>query len=122
MKKILKHFTWENLGWLFILIASIMIFKSGISKIVATTDMVNGFKFFNLSDYMSLIGFAEVISVIGLYFKLTSKYSVIAVTSIMSGAAAIHLSLMGGSGIMFPVMVGLLVWAGYCLINYSKSK
>lgn len=114
--------TLKNLGWLLTAIASILILKSGLSKIVGTTDMVNGFKFFNLSDYMSLIGFAEVLSVIGLYFKITSKYSVIAITSLMSGAAAIHLSLMGGSGLMFPVLVGVLTWAGYCLLNYSKSE
>jgi len=117
-----KFLTWKNLGWLLIAIASILLFKSGISKVVATTDMVNGFKFFNLSDYMSLIGFAELLAVIGLYFKLTSKYSVIVITSLMSGAAAIHLSLMGGSGVMFPVLVAVLAWAGYCLVNYTKGE
>ena len=119
MKSLLS---WKNLGWLLTAIASILLLKSGLSKVLGTTDMVNGFKFFNLSDYMSLIGFAEVLAVIGLYFKMTSKYSVVAITSLMSGAATLHLSLMGGSGVIAPVLVGVLVWAGYCLVNYSESS
>jgi hypothetical protein len=38
----------------------------------------------------------------------------------MSAAAVIHLSYMGGAGIIIPVILGLLAWTGHCLKEYSK--
>jgi len=37
----------------------------------------------------------------------------------MSGAVALHLSLMGGANFIVPVMLGLFAWAGHCLRNYT---
>jgi hypothetical protein len=38
----------------------------------------------------------------------------------MSAAAVIHLSYMGGAGVLIPIVLGLLAWTGHCLRAYSK--
>jgi len=37
----------------------------------------------------------------------------------MSGAVAIHMSYMGGAGILLPILLGLGAWAGHCLRTYT---
>jgi len=40
-------------------------------------------------------------------------------SSYLSGAVALHLAMMGGTGVMVPVVLGLLVWSAYCLRTHT---
>jgi len=115
-----KYLTLKNLGWFLTGIVTIMLFMSGVSKIVATEEMVKNFTFMNLLPYMALIGVAEVIGVVLLVYPKTSVYGALVISTVMAGAATIHLSLMAGTGLLIPILLGLLAWSGHCLRTYSK--
>jgi hypothetical protein len=115
-----KYITIKNLGWIFTVIVSLMMLMSGTSKIIAAEDVVKNFEFMNLLPYMALIGVTEVIGVALLIYPKTSIYGALLISTVMAGAASIHLSLMGGGGLLMPVLLGSLAWVGHCLRNYSK--
>lgn len=97
-----------------------MVLMSGTSKIISTDEMVKNFTFMNLLPYMALVGVTEVIGVALLLYPKTSIYGALAISTVMAGAASIHLSLMGGVGMLMPVLLGSLAWTGHCLRTYSK--
>jgi hypothetical protein len=51
----------------------------------------------------------------------TSKYGAVLLSSYLSGAAALHLSMMGVAGVMTPIILGLAVWTAHCLRSYSTK-
>lgn len=113
-----KYLTLKNLGWLLISIVTLMIGMSGISKIIATEEMVQNFEYMKLTPYMALVGVLEVIGVGLLVYPKTSVYGAILTSCIMSGAVALHLSLMGGTGMIVPMVLMGLAWGGHCLRKY----
>ena len=115
-----KYLTLKNLGCVFTAIVSLMLLMGGTSKIIATEEMVKNFTFMNLLPYMALVGVTEVLGVALLLYSKTSIYGAILISTVMAGAASIHLSLMGGVGLLMPVLLGLLAWTGHCLRTYSK--
>ena len=115
-----KYLTLKNLGWLLTAIVVLMIGMSGISKVVATDEMVKNFEFMHLTPYMALIGFTELIGIGLLVYPKTSIYGAVITSCTMSGAIAIHMSLMGGVGTMIPFLLGALAWTGHCLRTYTK--
>lgn len=115
-----KYLTLKNLGWFLTGIVTLMLFMSGISKIVATEEMVKNFTFMNLLPYMALVGVTEVIGVALLVYPKTSVYGALVISTVMAGAASLHLSMMGGIGLLMPILLGLLAWTGHCLRTYSK--
>jgi len=115
-----KYLTLKNLGWVLTVIVSAMMLMSGTTKIIATEEMVKNFTAMNLLPYMALIGVTEVIGVALLLYPKTSIYGALLISTVMAGAASIHLSLMGGSGLLMPVLLGSLAWVGHCLRSYSK--
>jgi uncharacterized membrane protein YphA (DoxX/SURF4 family) len=115
-----KYLTLKNLGWVFIILTSFMLLMSGTQKIIGTEEMVNNFTAVNLLPYLALVGVMEVIGVVLLLYPKTSIYGAVLISCIMSAAAVIHLSYMGGAGIIIPVILGLLAWTGHCLKEYSK--
>ena len=114
-----KYLTLKNLGWVITGLVAFMLGMSGISKIIGTEEMVTNFTSMNLLPYLALVGVMEVIGVGLLIVPKTSKYGALLLSSIMSGAVALHLSLMGGENFIVPVMLGLFAWAGHCLRNYT---
>jgi uncharacterized membrane protein YphA (DoxX/SURF4 family) len=115
-----KYLTLKNLGWVFIILTAFMLLMSGTQKIIGTEEMVNNFTAVNLLPYLALVGVMEVIGVVLLLYPKTSIYGAVLISCIMSAAAAIHLSYMGGTGVIVPVILGLLAWTGHCLKEYSK--
>jgi len=114
-----KYLTLKNLGWVLTAIVSLMIGMSGISKIIGTQEMTNNFTFMNLLSYMALLGVIEFAGVVMLIIPKTSKYGAILLSSYLSGAVAIHMAMMGGNGVMLPIVLGLVVWTAHCLRTYS---
>jgi uncharacterized membrane protein YphA (DoxX/SURF4 family) len=115
-----KYLTLKNLGWGLVILTAFMLLMSGTQKIIGTEEMVKNFTFTNLLPYLALVGVTEVIGVALLVYPKTSIYGAAVLSSIMSAAAVIHLSYMGGAGVLIPIVLGLLAWTGHCLRAYSK--
>jgi hypothetical protein len=114
-----KYLTLKNLGWLLTVLVTFMLGMSSISKIVGTEEMVKNFTFMNLLPYLALLGFVELAGVLLLIYPKTSKYGAVLLSSYLSGAFAIHMTMMGGTGVMVPFVLGLLVWSAYCLRTHT---
>jgi hypothetical protein len=117
-----KYLTLKNLGWLFTAIVAFMLGMSGISKIMATEEMVANFTFMNLLPYLALLGIVELAGVVMLIHPKTSIYGAVLLSSYLSGAVAIHLAMMGGTGVLFPIILGLLAWTAHCLRKYTTTN
>jgi len=115
----MKYLTQKNLGWLLTAIVILMLGTSGISKLIATDEMIKNFTYTNMTHYLSLVGALEVAAVVMLCVKKTSLWGAILITSVMSGAVTIHLSYMGGSGVIVPILIGALSWGAYYLRMYK---
>ncbi len=113
-----KYLTLKNLGWLFTALVVFMLGKAGISKIMATQEMIGNFEYLKMTPYLGLVGVLEVIAVVALAIPRISIYGAILVSCIMSGALSVHLSCMGGQNVLIPILIGLLAWAGHCLRKY----
>ena len=114
-----KYLTLKNLGWLLTFLVAFMLGMSSISKIMSTEEMVKNFTFMNLLPYLALLGFVELAGVVMLIIPKTSKYGAVLLSSYLSGAVALHLAMMGGTGVMTPIILGLAVWTAHCLRSYS---
>jgi hypothetical protein len=115
-----KYLTLKNLGWLLTAIVTFMLGMSGLTKIVSAEQQVTNFTAMNLLPYMALVGVMEVAGVVALCIPRTSIYGAVILSSVMSGAVALHLALMGGSGFLVPVVLGCLAWTAHCLRTYTK--
>ena len=113
-------FTLKNLGWFLSGLVAIMVISSGINKVIGTADMVNTFASINMSSSLMYVGILEILSAGLLMYPRTSVYGALGVSSLMSGAVAIHLSYMGGAGVIIPILIGLVAWTGHCLRTYTK--
>ena len=119
MKNILSL---KNLGWVLTSLVSFVLIMFGTSKILGASDSINSFSAIHLLPYLSVVGILEIISVGLLVYPKTTKYGAILITSLMSAAAVIHLSYMGGMGIYLPITVGVLSWVSYYLRNGFKLE
>ena len=116
-----KYLTLKNLGWLLTVLVTFMMGMSSVSKIVGTQEMINNFTFMNLLPYLALLGVVELGGVVLLIIPKTSKYGAVLLSSYLSGAAALHLAMMGGAVVMTPIMLGLAVLTEHCLRSYSTK-
>lgn len=113
-------FTLKNFGWVLTFILTFMLGVSGVSKVIGTEEMVKTFEFLKLTPYMKLIGFSELVGLGLLIYYRTSIYGAVLLSSLMSGAVALHLSLMGGATVILPIWLGVLAWSSHCLRAYTK--
>ena len=107
--------TLTNLGWLLSILVSLMLGKGAIEKIIGTQEMVGNFEYMKLSKYRTLVGVGELLSIALFLIPTTSLYGAILIGSFMSGAVALHLSLMGGNKTSIPFIIGVVVFVGYFL-------
>ena len=110
-----KLFTTNNIGLLLKSLTFFMLGLGGISCIVGTDDMVKNFTFMNLLPYIEFVGVLKLLAIVLLVIPRTSLYGAALVGSIMSAAVALHLSLMGGEGVVTPIVIGSMAWLGYFL-------
>jgi hypothetical protein len=113
-----KFLTLKNLGWLLTAMVVLLLGNSGLSKVMATEEMVNNFAFMNLSPYLGLVGVLEILGIVALSIPRTSIYGAILISCIMSSAVTVHLSYMGGQKVLIPVLIAIFAWAGHCLRKY----
>ena len=116
-----KYLTLKNLGWVLTVLVTFMLGMSGVSKIVGTEEMVKNFTSMNLLPYLALLGFVELSGVVMLCIPKTSKYGSVLLSCYLSGAVAIHMAMMGGTGVMVPFVLGLAVWGAYYLRSCSTK-
>ena len=114
-----KYLTLENLGWLLTAMVSFMLIISGVSKVIGSEEMVKNFTMMNLLPYLALLGVVELAGVVLLIIPKMSKYGAVLLSSYLSGAVAIHLSMMEGAGVLVPIILGIMVWAAYYLRTHN---
>ena len=84
-----------------------MLGKGAIEKIIGTQEMVGNFAYMKLEKYRILTGVGELLGVILLAIPMTSLYGMVLITSFMSAAVVLHLSLMGGAKTQIPLILGI---------------
>lgn len=105
------------IGFALSVLVSLFIFKGSVEKIVGKEEMIKNFEFMHLEEYRVAVGVGELIGAILLLFPPTSFYGLLLITSFMSAATVIHLSLMGGNKSWIPVTVWILTVISYLLRN-----
>ena len=110
-----KYLTLKTLGWILAFIVTYLLGMQGVSKLIHTEEAINNFTFMHLTPYLTWVGLAEVLGVILLLTPRTAFAGAILIGSIMSSAVVMHLSLMGGQGVIVPVALGVLAWVSYLL-------
>jgi hypothetical protein len=103
------------IGWVLSAIVAAMLGKGAIEKIIGTQEMVGNFAYMKLEKYRVLTGVGELLGVILLLFPMTSLYGMVLITSFMSAAVVLHLSLMGGAKTHLPLIIGLLAVISHVL-------
>lgn len=112
-------FTLKTLGWILSGVAALMLGMGAISKISSSEEMVQNFTFFNMLPVMTAVGVAELLAVILLMVPRTSMIGALGVSTMMSGAVAVHFAMLGGTGLFAPILIGVLAWSGHCLRTYQ---
>jgi hypothetical protein len=115
-----KHLTLQNVGWLITGILILMLGQSIIGKLDGS--MTANFQFMHLENYMIGTAVTEIVGLGLLIYPRTSIYGAILLSCLMSGAVALHLSLMGGNMVMAPITMGLLAWLSHCLRSHRLSR
>jgi uncharacterized membrane protein YphA (DoxX/SURF4 family) len=117
-----KYLTLKNLGWLLTAIVAIMLGMSGTSKIMGTQEMIGNFTYFHLLPYLPAVGAVELIGVALLVIPRTSIIGAVVLGSVMAAASVMHLSYLGGQGLLIPVVLGSLSWCSYLLRTNPLTK
>lgn len=95
------------LGWLFTAVVAYFLGKGGLDKLRGTDEMKGNFAYMKLDKFRVLIGLAELLGVLLLIHPDFTLYGAVIIISLMSGATALHLSLMEGKGTHIPVLLGI---------------
>jgi len=103
------------IGWALTAAVAVMLGKGATEKIIGTKEMLGNFEFMKLEKYRVLTGVGELLGVILLAIPTTSVYGMVLVTSFMSAAVVIHLSLMGGAKTQVPLIIGLMAVLSHVL-------
>ena len=103
------------IGWALTAAVAVMLSKGAIEKVIGTQEMIGNFAFMKLEKYRVLTGVGELLGVILLAIPMTSLYGMVLVTSFMSAAVVLHLSLMGGAKTQVPLLIGLGAVLSYLL-------
>ena len=107
--------TLSLIGWLLTGVVTIFLGKGAIEKLIGTQEMVGNFAYMKLEKYRIPTGLGELLGIVLLAFPLTSLYGMVLITSFMSAAAVLHLSLMNGAKTYMPIIVGILAVLSYIL-------
>lgn len=105
------------LGWVISAATALFLGKGAIDKIRGTQEMVGNFSYMKLEKYRVLVGVGELLGALLLLCPIFSLYGAILIVSFMSGAVALHLSLMGGAKTTIPVLVGVGALLGHILTH-----
>ena len=103
------------IAWTITAIVAVFLGKGAVEKIIGTQEMVGNFSYMKLEKYRVMTGVGELLGITLLLFPITSLYGMVLITSFMSAAVVLHLSLMGGVKPYMPILVGVLAVLSYVL-------
>lgn len=106
------------IGWALTAAVTFMLGKGAIEKIIGTKEMVGNFAFMKLEKYRTLTGVGELLGIVLLLIPITSIYGMVLITSFMSAAVVMHLSLMGGAKTQVPIIIGVLAILAHVLRTF----
>jgi hypothetical protein len=107
--------TLSLIGWLITGIVTIFLGKGAVEKILGTQEMVGNFAYMKLEKYRVPTGLGELLGIVLLVIPMTSLWGMVLITSFMSAAVVLHLSLMNGVKTYIPIIVGILAVVSYIL-------
>lgn len=107
--------TLSLIGWLITGIVTIFLGKGAVEKILGTQEMVGNFAYMKLEKYRVPTGLGELLGIVLLVIPMTSLWGMVLITSFMSAAVVLHLSLMNGVRTYIPIIVGILAVVSYIL-------
>lgn len=116
-----KHLTLKNLGWLFSFIVSVVMFSSAVAKVFPSAETLINFDLMNMRDYLGLIAFMEIFSVLMFLTNRFIKAGGALISVIMGAAISAHIIAMGSVGVEFPILILILTWGGYILREHSEK-
>lgn len=97
----------QIIGWVVTAAVSLFLLKSGLDKVRGTQESVGNFKYMKLEKFRVIVGVSELLGGALLVTPGLSLLGMVVIVSLMSGAAALHLSLMGGNKTWLPILVGV---------------
>ena len=107
--------TLSLIGCLITGIVTIFLGKGAVEKILGTQEMVGNFAYMKLEKYRVPTGLGELLGIVLLVIPMTSLWGMVLITSFMSAAVVLHLSLMNGVKTYIPIIVGILAVVSYIL-------
>lgn len=105
------------IGWVVSIVTALFLGKGAIDKIRGTQEMVGNFAYMKLEKYRVATGVGEIIAAVLLLIPGLSIVGAGLIACFMSGAIALHLSLMGGAKTYIPALVGVGAVLGYILTS-----
>jgi hypothetical protein len=103
------------IGFVISALTAVFVGKGAIDKIRGTQEAVGNFAYMKLENIRVATGVGELLAAVLLVIPATSLYGVILMLCFMSGAIALHLSLMGGNKTYIPFLIGVAAVVGYIL-------
>lgn len=112
VKKISKAAKWT--GWIISILVTLFMLLDAVMKIIKEAHSVEGSAQLGWpADHLQDIGTALLVSTILYIIPRTSILGAILLTGYLGGAVAVMLRAMSpGHPYLFPVVFGVLVWAG----------
>ena len=105
----------ENLGWYFIILTSIILGQSGYEKIIGSELAVMNFKILGIDKFTIHFGILELLLSILILIPRTSLFGVVLISVLMIGQIILNIFVAKGVGVYSPIIILLLTWMGYYL-------
>lgn len=118
-KKNLKNKQRQVAGWILALLASIMPTFGGFGKLYLP-QMAETMQGYNLEEWITIIGVAELIEVVLFLIPRTNIYGVLLLSAHMGGAIVLHMS--HGESFIMQSIVLILVWLTGIVRNPSVFR
>ena len=106
------------IGWVLCGLTSLFLAKGAIDKIRGSQEMVGNFAYMKLEKYRVSVGIGELFAALLLLCPIYSVWGAVLVLCFMSGAIALHLSLMNGVKTWIPFLVGVGAIIGSILATF----
>lgn len=103
------------IGWILSIGTALFLGKGAFDKIRGTQEMVGNFSYMKLEKFRIPVGVGELVAAILLLIPGLQLIGAGLIACFMSGAVALHLSLMNGAKTSIPAAVGIAAVLGYIL-------
>ena len=105
----------ENLGWYFIILTSILLGQSGYEKIIGSELAVMNFKILGFDKFTLHFGILELLLSILILIPRTSLFGIVLISVLMVGQIILNIFVAKGVGVYSPIIILLISLMGYYL-------